>query len=194
MGAETAGNSSPEAGGAGCCSVAGSPWCNPQRITLLAAGLIVLATSATYCNSFTGPFVFDDLSSISSNTTIRQLWPLWLPLCPPNRGETVSGRPLLNLTLAIDFYVSRLDVWSYHATNLLIHILAALALFGILRRTFLLPSMRDRWGPAALPLALAIAMFVGGSSVADHVGNICHPAGRVAGRAVLSLDAVLLRL
>ena len=56
----------------------------------------------------------------------------------------MSGRPLLNLTLAINYATSGYEVWSYHATNLLIHLAAALLLLGILRRTFRLPTMRDR--------------------------------------------------
>ena len=50
-------------------------------------------------------------------------------------------------------------MWGYHATNLAIHLAAALLLFGLLRRTFLLPAMRDGWGAAATPLALAVALL-----------------------------------
>ena len=152
-------NSPHGSGGLDRCRVARSPWCNSQVAVLVAAGLIALATLAAYCNSFAGPFVFDDQASIIDNKTIQHLWPIWKPLCPPSHGETVSGRPLVNLSLAVDYAISGLKVWSYHATNLLIHILAALALFGILRRTFLLPAMRDRWGAAAVPLALSIALL-----------------------------------
>ncbi len=126
---------------------------------MLAAGLIVLATAAAFSSSFAGSLVFDDESSISKNPTIRQLWPIWPTLCPPRHGETVTGRPLLNLSLAINFAISGDKVWSYHAANLAIHILAALLLFGVLRQTFLLPVMRDRWGAAALPLASVIALL-----------------------------------
>ena len=80
-------------------------------------------------------------------------------LCPPIQGETVTGRPLLNLSLALNYACGRLDVRGYHAVNLSIHLLAALLLFGILRRTFLLPAMRARWLPAATPLALTIALL-----------------------------------
>ena len=105
------------------------------------------------------PFIFDDEGAISNNPTIRQLWPLSKALCPPNSGNTVTGRPLLNLSLAVNYAVSRLNVWSYHATNLAIHLWGSLLLFGILRRTFLLPAMRERWGVAASPLAFVIALF-----------------------------------
>ncbi len=127
---------------------------------ILAAGLIVLATMAAYSRSFTGVWVYDDVPAIVENPTIRQLWPIWKPLCPPNaNGETVGGRPVLNLSLAVNYWISGDKVWSYHVANLAIHLVGALLLFGILRRTFLLPTMRDRWGAAALPLAFVAALL-----------------------------------
>ena len=119
----------------------------------------MLATLAAFSRSFTGGFILDDENTITKNPTIRQLWPIWPALCPPNHGETASGRPLLNLSLAVNYAVSGLHVESYHVANLAIHILAALLLFGVLRRTFLLPTMNERWGPAAIPLAAAIALL-----------------------------------
>ena len=87
-------------------------------------------------------------------------------MCPPNHGETVTGRPLLNLSFAVNYAISGLNVWSYHAANLAIHVLAALLLFGILRRTFLLPRWAEFLSAAfAEPalrlgcLALAIALL-----------------------------------
>jgi tetratricopeptide (TPR) repeat protein len=127
-------------------------------VTMLAAGLIVFSLSVAYYTSFDGVFIYDDLRSIVANRTIRQLWPIWQPLSPPRGGDTVSGRPLLNLSLAVNYALDGLHVRGYHAANLLIHIAAALALFGILRRTFLLPTLRDRFGAAATPLALAGAL------------------------------------
>jgi len=115
----------------------------PWWTTFLAGGLIVLAAVLAYCNSFGGPFIFDEQSAIAGNPTIRQLWPIWKPLCPPNSGTTVTGRPLLNLSFAVNYAIGGLNVWSYHAANLAIHILAALLLFGILQRTFLLPAPDD---------------------------------------------------
>ena len=53
--------------------------------------------------------IFDDECSILENPTIRQLWPIWKPLCPPNHGETVSGRPLLNLSLAVNYAIERMQ-------------------------------------------------------------------------------------
>jgi protein O-mannosyl-transferase len=136
-----------------------APWRNARWAIWLAAGLIVLATIVVYSNSFTGPLILDDLDSISDNPTIRRLWPIGPVLSPPPNGETVSGRPLLNLSLAINYAVGGTAVRGYHATNLAIHVLAALLLFGIVRRTLLLPAMHQRWGPASTSLALAVALI-----------------------------------
>jgi tetratricopeptide (TPR) repeat protein len=103
---------------------------------VLAGGAILLAALAAYHGTLAGPFVLDDLSSIAGNPTIRRLWPLGLALTPPHGGGlTVEGRPLLNLSFAVNYAVSGTRVWSYHAANLAIHVLAGLTLFGIVRRT-----------------------------------------------------------
>jgi tetratricopeptide (TPR) repeat protein len=127
--------------------------------TLLAAGLIILAGLATYANSFSGSFIYDDATSIPENPTIRRLWPMGQVLSPPNHGETVAGRPVLNLSLALNYAFCSTNPWGYHVTNLVIHILNGLLLLGILRRTFCLPVLSRRLGNAALGLALAIALL-----------------------------------
>src|SRR5580698_102093 len=106
-----------------------------RSVRHLAVGIIALAAAAAYRTSFSGALVLDDVQSIVDNPTIRHLWPLSIPLSPPRVDLTVSARPLLNLSLAVNYAISGLHVWSYHAVNLAIHVLAALTLFGIVRRT-----------------------------------------------------------
>jgi Tfp pilus assembly protein PilF len=128
---------------------------------LLAGGILVLAALAAYSGSFTAPFVFDDVPSVAENPTTRHLWPLRPVLHPPSaNGMTVGGRPLLNFSLALNYAISGLDVWSYHALNLLIHLLAGLTLFGIVRRTLRLRSGQALAAPLQMDaLALAIALL-----------------------------------
>jgi len=102
---------------------------------LLAGAVIVLAGLWAYANSFSGPFVFDDFPSVLHNPTIRHLWPIWDALQPPRNGAAVEGRPIANLTLAINYAAGGLKPWGYHAVNLGIHLLAGLALFGLVRQT-----------------------------------------------------------
>ncbi len=125
----------------------------------LAALLLALATAAAFSSGAGGAFIYDDYPAILENPTIRHLWPIWTPLSPPGHGATVTGRPLLNFSLAINYAIGGREVWSYHVVNVVIHMVGALLLFGVVRRTFLLPRMRDRWGEAALPLAFIVALL-----------------------------------
>ena len=67
--------------------------------------------------------------SITQNPTIRHLWPIWQPLSPPH-WVTVDGRPIVNLSLAVNYAISGFEVRGYHALNLTIHILAGLTLLA----------------------------------------------------------------
>ena len=118
---------------------------------LLAAGLW------TYANSFHGPFVFDDFPAITHNPSIRSLWPAQWLSAPPRSGT--SGRPVLNFTLALNYALGGYDVAGYHALNLLIHLAAALVLFGVVRRTLTSDRLRAQFGDVATPLAFAVALI-----------------------------------
>src|SRR5580658_5542516 len=123
-----------------------------RRWILISAALIVAAGLAAYHNSFHGPLIFDDTLAITDNPSIRRISDLGDILAPPHDAATAQGRPVLNLSLAINYALGGVDPAGYHYGNLLIHLAAGLALFGIIRRTLLLPSMRPRFGEAALPL------------------------------------------
>lgn len=97
----------------------------------LYAGAIAGAGLLAYADSIHGAFVYDDREAIVGNGSIDHLG---TALFPP-AGTTASGRPLLNLTLALSHALSGADPWGYHAVNVLIQILAGLVLFGLVRRT-----------------------------------------------------------
>ena len=134
-------------------------WTDSRRATFLAAALIIVAGLAAYANSFHGPLIIDDVSAIRDNPTIRRLWRIGEVLSPPCDGGTLTSRPLLNLSLAINYHVGGLNVWGYHATNLAIHLVGGLLLLGILRRTFQLSPLQPRFGDAAWGLALTIGLL-----------------------------------
>jgi tetratricopeptide (TPR) repeat protein len=113
--------------------------------------LIVAAGTATYWNSLGGPFIWDDQIAIVTNHTIQHLWPLSDPLRPP-RETPVAGRPVVNLSFAINYAIGGLSEPGYHIANIAVHIVCALLLFGIVRRTL------QKNGPGALPGADATAL------------------------------------
>ena len=114
----------------------------------LRAGLLVFVGVLTYWNSIGGPFLFDDQRSIVENVQIRRLWPLSAAVSPP-RETPVAGRPLVNLSFAINYALGGLDVRGYHLFNIAIHLICALILFGIVRRTLGSSKLRDRMNSQA---------------------------------------------
>jgi len=110
------------------------------------------------CQQLWGAFVFDDVGAIDENPSIRSLWPIW-PVLFSSTFASVAGRPLLNLSLAIDHALWGNRVWGFHLTNVLFHTLAALLLFAVIRRTLLLPALRDHFGSSATSLALIATLI-----------------------------------
>jgi len=125
---------------------------------LAVAAVLTLAALGAYWNSFNVPFLLDDSLSIGDNPSIRHLGRIGDVLSPPTTALT-AARPLLNLTFALNYAVGGLSVQGYHVVNLIIHICAGLALLGIVRRTLLLPGLRQRYGEAALSLAACVALL-----------------------------------
>jgi len=128
-----------------------------RRSILIAAGIIVAAAAAAYCNSFSGPFVFDDAMAIAGNPSIRNLNNLASVLSPP-ANLTLGGRPIVNLTFAISRALGGGDLWGYHALNLAIHTLAGLAFFGIVRRLMGRAARTDTDGHGRTRTVIAAAV------------------------------------
>ena len=122
----------------------------PKVVYLCGVVLVVLAGIAAYTNSFSGTFVLDDHSWIIENPALRRFGTAWI-------AALHSSRPVLVLSLALNYRISGLQTWSYHAFNLLVHIAAALVLTEIVRRT-LLRSPADR---IAAVTAATLSVVVG---------------------------------
>lgn len=131
----------------------GSP--RTARIERFAPILLIAACLIAYHNAFRGPFVLDDLYAIPANESIRSLSTV---LAPPAQTP-VAGRPLVNLSLAVNYAIGGLNPTSYHVLNVILHALAALALFGIVRRTLSSPGLKELYRDRAGGLATAVALL-----------------------------------
>lgn len=132
---------------------------HPRSVTIGAALALVVAAILAYANTFRVPLLLDDVAAITGNPSIRKLWPLWPVLNPP-ADVGLGGRPVANLSFAFNYLAHGTRVDGYHAVNLAIHIAAAFALFGVLRRTLALPSMADAIRPNQIaPLAFGITFI-----------------------------------
>jgi tetratricopeptide (TPR) repeat protein len=114
--------------------------------------LALLAIGAlTYLNALPNAFVLDDRSTILENAQIRDLTSL--EVLRPEAEQTVAGRPLVNLSLALNYAVGGSDPRGYHATNAALHILCAVLLYAVARRLW------RRARPAASPGEIAATAF-----------------------------------
>src|SRR5436190_9436755 len=119
--------------------------------------LLVALALATYWNALRVPFVWDDDNAITTNESIRDIA---ASLNPPLETP-LAGRPVVNLSFALNYAYGGLDTAGYHAVNLAIHIANALLLFGIVRRT-VRRHVGDVWAisPDAVGLAASVIWLV----------------------------------
>jgi len=110
-----------------------------------AAILIVLAF-AVYATGIQAPFHLDDHLWIVDDPGIRDLWPF----------DGYRNRPFLMFTLSLNYAISGPDPVAFRLTNIAIHACAALLLYGIVRRTLMLP----RFGSIAPTTVNGIAFAV----------------------------------
>jgi tetratricopeptide (TPR) repeat protein len=98
--------------------------------------ILIAFGTAAYANSVWGVFLFDDAYAIVDNVRVRGLLPLdrWL----------ATERPVVELSLAVNYAIGKLSVTGYHIFNGIVHVLAGLTLFGLVRRTIALNPSRGR--------------------------------------------------
>jgi tetratricopeptide (TPR) repeat protein len=117
---------------------------------LVGGAILAACAIAAYCRTFSVPLLLDDLPSIAENPSIRH----WSSALWPPVNSTTCGRPVLNLSLAVNYAISGTALWSYHLANLAIHALAGLTLFGIIRR-----MLAPQRVPNANLVAFSAALF-----------------------------------
>lgn len=90
--------------------------------------LLVACAALAWASSTGGVFLLDDFVHITGNPAIRRLSPL---------AEVVKGtsRPLVELSLAVNYAIGGLRPFGYHVFNLIVHALAALVLYGVVVRS-----------------------------------------------------------
>ncbi len=149
-------------------SAGGSPFHtagpSPVRVALGLAALVLLSGTAwwVFGQAVHAPFIFDDAFSVLENPSIVHLWPLVGedgrpgPLNPLNDDPT-AGRPLVNLSLALNYRFGQLDPFGYRVVNIVMHMLSAMLLWAIVGRALRLDYFKGRFDRVAGPLSFAVA-------------------------------------
>ncbi|MFH2098820.1 MAG: tetratricopeptide repeat protein, partial [Pseudomonadota bacterium] len=161
--------------------------------------LFLAASLVLYANSLHGPFVLDDIHSISKNPGIQisDLSPR--SLVQAATAPFSPNRPVPKLSFGIQAFASGQDPYAFHLVNVLIHALTGMLLYLLLRLTWArapaLPEDRSAgfWVPLAAT-ALWLVHPVQTQSVAYIVQRmtslaalfyvasiLCYARGRLSG-------------
>ncbi len=139
---------------------------------LLAIFLISAIATIIYSNSFDCSFHFDDQHAIVENYAIHRF--------DLKEIFSSSNRPVLDITLAVNYYFGKLNVFGYHFVNLLLHISNGIMLYFILFQTADLPSLKEKYGQRAYRIALYASLIF-----------ISHPIQTQAVTYIISRSSVL---
>jgi len=99
--------------------------------------VVVLAAVAAYGAACFGVFVYDDLHSVRDNPALRDLGNVsafFSDVTMFSAFDMRMYRPVLLTSFALNYAIAGTDPWIYKLTNVLLHTMAAVMLFGLARR------------------------------------------------------------
>ncbi|MBI5789354.1 MAG: tetratricopeptide repeat protein [Candidatus Schekmanbacteria bacterium] len=106
-------------------------------IAFLVLMILGLTGIVCYYPSFKTPFIFDDLRVIAKDRDIH-IKALTLSTL---QNLMKKSRSVAVISFALNYYYGGLDVFGFHAVNLLLHVLTALVIFLLADATLKLPSL-----------------------------------------------------
>lgn len=133
---------------------------------VLDLALIAAAALVAFCNVFPNTFHLDDMYRIVENPGIAHVRPLFRHFIDPSTSSSLPGltqfRPLLPLTLSLNYWWGGESPAGYHAVNLAFHVVSAMLAY-----IFLLQLEAPR--PAALAASLVFAVHPVSGIVVNYV-------------------------
>ena len=128
---------------------------------LLACGAAAIIAGSVYLNALHNPFVYDDYHTVVANASIQSVWNV--------RAIVLHDitRPLVNFSYALDRAMWGQTPWGFHVTNVLLHMLNVVLLFGLAWRL-----VEDRGGRAVEVAAGAAALFAVHPMMTEAVGYV----------------------
>ena len=121
---------------------------------------LVLVVLTTYFGSLGYPFHLDDQPNISQNQFIQITTLSVSELHKAAFKSANHERPVANISFALNYYFNGHDVRGYHAVNIIIHLLAGMSLFFLVKVIFDVPLVRNKYGESGLtPFFTALIWF-----------------------------------
>ncbi|MDA8101152.1 MAG: hypothetical protein M0042_16155 [Nitrospiraceae bacterium] len=126
-----------------------------KRFNLIAFGVIAVLVLIAYSNTFTASFHFDDNPSIIENPSIRHV-----------TGENIlrilaSNRPVVFLSIMLNYQLSGLNVIGWHIFNIGVHIANSIFVYLLILWTLMMPAAGSMPETKARRMALFAALLFG---------------------------------
>lgn len=166
----------------------------------LVGAAIVLVCLLVFRNTLHNTYALDDYYRVVDNPGIQQFWPPARHFVEPRTMSTLDRitqyRPLLPLSLSIDYAIGGNSVVTHHVGNLLLQIVASLLAFllalELLRHwTAVLPGSRLKTRLEFVPMSdTKIVMVAGFAAVLFAI----HPVSGIAVNYVSARDLLLMQV
>lgn len=105
---------------------------------ILGVVVLVLCITTLYVPSYSGEFIFDDVDHVVNDTSVRALM-------PPRETWLNTRRPVVKLTIALQYQLHGLDVRGFHIFNVAAHCATALLLLFLIFHTLRLTPLREHF-------------------------------------------------
>ncbi len=126
---------------------------NSKRFNLIALGIIATIVLVAYSNTFKAEFHFDDNPSIVDNYLIKQV-------TMDNIITLLHGvRPVVYLSIMLNYKLNGLNVVGYHIFNILVHICNSFFIYLLLSHTLSMPVLKTKFGGKAKRMSLFAALL-----------------------------------
>jgi hypothetical protein len=124
-----------------------------RRFNLIAFGIIAAMVLIAYSNTFKSSFHFDDNPSIVENPSIKHV-------TSDNVIGLITGiRPVVFLSLMLNYQLGGLNVAGYHIFNIAVHIANSMFVYLLIFRTLNLPRLEAKYRGKAGRMALFGALL-----------------------------------
>ena len=122
-----------------------SPAESSPRYETLLLSLLAVVVILIYADTLTTPFIFDDISNIRDNPHIRVTSLSLKNLTRAACQSPESYRPVANISFALNYYFTGLNLVGFHLVNILIHIAGGIFLYFFAKATLKTPGLRNRF-------------------------------------------------
>ncbi len=127
-----------------------NPADRPENRWPKAVPLLILIGCLVYVNCLTKSFTFDDDAWIAGNEDLEN---------PKKFFLSFANRLVVAVSILMNYTIAKENTLSYRIFNVFIHIAATLTIYGLIRRTMLLPRFGERYFGRAPYIAFATALI-----------------------------------